>query len=489
MFNFKRKKILFFAGVSIILLILGLNLTSCNIFKEFLQNRVMSAKDTAAPVENNDEGIEKEKASGDSFEGQATETKIKESDDKQSNKDINNYKFAYFDVGINPDSKHFEYRVANIYAVNPDGSGKKLIYSDIDQDYDLGFIYSASPDGKKILCMLTEGGRGLYSALCVIDVLDGSLKKLVEFDYTDAEKEPVSMLSIFGNPIWSNDSLHVAYELVLNPQENLLSGNFRDAGIHIVNVNTAESYEVVIEAGGASARSTTFLTPVAFSPDDKKIFLLSHIYNEKIEEGKVIGFYTQNDTLYTTGLDGGVPVKISGIENFLKTGPEIITSFDNFKIIKNESRLLFQVLGDFEEDGDLWTCSFDGSGLTRITGDENIREQQPAVFEQESKSGKIAYIGVLRYGTIGHQSSSGGVFTANTDGTGVKQLTDYQFGASKPIFSPDGKFLAFLFSSFDENFDYVVENTVRIHNFSDDSAGEVKADGFIFDIAGWVISD
>ncbi|MBM3707905.1 MAG: hypothetical protein FJW69_06160 [Actinobacteria bacterium] len=489
MFNFKRKKILFFAVVYVFLFILVLTLTSCDVIKEFLLKKVSLAESAFISPENDDKDNNKGVVAEESSKDTSAEVDIKSTESEEPNDNIINYRVAYFDVGISPDSNHFEHRVANIYSVNSDGSGKKLIYSDIEQDYDMGFIYNTSPDGKKILGMLTEEGRGLYSALCVIDVLDGSLKKLVEFDYTDTEEEPVSMLGIFGSPVWSNDSLYIAYELVLNPQENPFSGNFRDAGIYITNVNTAESYEVEIEAGGVSARSTTFLTPVAFSPDGDEIFTVSHIYNEIIEEGEVVGFYAQNDTLYSIGLDGGIPVKIIGIEDFQGIGPEIITSFDNFKIIKNENRLLFQVLGDFEEDGDLWTCSFNGSDLAKITGDGQLREQQPCVFEPASAAGKIAYIGVLRYGTIGYQASSGSVFTANTDGTGVKQLTDYQFGAAKPVFSPDGKFLAFLFSKFDENYDYITENIVRIHNFLDGSINEVRADGFIFDIAGWVISD
>jgi len=296
-------------------------------------------------------------------------------------------------------------------------------------------------------------------------------------------------LGIYGTPVWSNDSLKVAYELISNPETDPFSGNFRDAGIFIVNVDTAESYEVEIEAAGASARSTLFLNPVAFSPDDETVFIVSHPYYEKIEEGEVMGYYTQNDTLYSVGVGGGNPARILGVEDFGGIGPEIITSFDNFKIIRNESKLLFQVLGDFEEDGDLWVCSFDGSGLEKITEDEQLREQQPCVYEAGDSTGKVAYIGALRYGTIGYQLPSGGVFIASVDGTGTEKLTDYELGASNPIFSTDGKFLTFLFSNFDENLTYVTDNVVRVYDFSNGNISEVKAEGYIFDIAGWVIAD
>ena len=51
------------------------------------------------------------------------------------------YLVAFFEVGIDEDSMHFEHRAASISAVSPDGSDKKLIFTDLNEKYDLGRIY------------------------------------------------------------------------------------------------------------------------------------------------------------------------------------------------------------------------------------------------------------------------------------------------------------------------------------------------------------
>ena len=40
------------------------------------------------------------------------------------------YYIAYFEVGSDEDSLHFEHRVANVLTVSPDGSDERLIYTD-----------------------------------------------------------------------------------------------------------------------------------------------------------------------------------------------------------------------------------------------------------------------------------------------------------------------------------------------------------------------
>ncbi len=153
------------------------------------------------------------------------------------------YGIAYFEVTSSSESNHFEHRVGNIYAISADGADKKLIYSDIDNEYDLGNIFGASPDGTKILGMLADGGRGAYSAICVIDVLTGKLTKLAEFDFTESESGEID-LGLYGKPVWSNDSKKIAYEVITNPYMSPFNSNFRDAGLFITDVQTGEQKEV-----------------------------------------------------------------------------------------------------------------------------------------------------------------------------------------------------------------------------------------------------
>lgn len=399
---------------------------------------------------------------------------------------------AYFEVGSDPQSNHFEHRVGYIYSVNPDVSSKKLIYSDLNEKYDLGFIYGASPDGKKILGMLTEGGRGLYSALAVIDVESGELKKLYEMDYTDMEANQDeenlrSMLSIFGKPVWSPDSKKIAFELVSNFEGSSYTNLSRDAGIHIIDIESRTENEVNIDVGGVSARTTTFLCPVFFSGDGSKVFAVSRIFFEKKEEGAVVGYYSMNDSLYSVDSGGGVPVEILNTADFKNEGPEIIQSFDNFKYIAEQEKFIFQVLGDFEEDGDIWSCNPDGTDLKRITADSKLREQQPDICSD--CNGQFTYVGSNRYGTISSQIPSGDIFTANIDGSSVKKLTEYNFvGASNPVFSDNGQFIGFIYSQYDENYENVEKNIIRIINISDGEVKEESAENgnYIFSIAGWV---
>ena len=52
------------------------------------------------------------------------------------------------------------------------------------------------------------------------------------------------VLSIYGNPIWSNDSSKLFYEVISTPSERPLSGNFRDVGIFYTDVNSDNSREI-----------------------------------------------------------------------------------------------------------------------------------------------------------------------------------------------------------------------------------------------------
>ena len=397
------------------------------------------------------------------------------------------YSVAYFEVTSSSESNHFEHRVGNIYAVSAVGADKKLIYSDIKDKYDLGSIFGASPDGTKILGMLSDGGRGAYSAICVIDVLTGKLTTLAEFDFTGSKSGEID-LGLYGKPVWSNDSTKIAYEVTTDPNLSPFNSNFRDVGLFIIDVQTGEQKEVNIDLGGASIRSTTFLEPVFFAENDSQIFMVSHPYYEKKENGETVGFYTLNDTLYSVDIKGGVPQEIVGVGpgDFSAAGPEIISSFDNFKSIKSTKQVVFQVLGDFEEDGDLWVCDYDGSSLKKLTKNDQLREQQPSVYDNPDGESKIAYTGSLRYGTISAQIPSGDIFIMDANGSGNKKLTDSKIGPSMPMISPDGSIVAFLFSQYDENMNSIQENFIMVYDLVSGALEKISPEGYIFSIAGWV---
>jgi Tol biopolymer transport system component len=216
--------------------------------------------------------------------------------------------------------------------------------------------------------------------------------------------------------------------------------------------------------------------------------MVSHPYYEKKENGETVSFYTLNDTLYRVGIGGGVPVEIVGVGpgDFTGAGPEIISSFDNFSFIKSSKQIVFEVLGDFEEDGDLWVCNYDGSGLKKLTKNDQLREQQPSFYDSLDGESKIAYTGSLRYGTISAQIPSGDIFVMTANGLENKKLTDFEIGSSMPIISPDGSSVAFLFSQYDENMEYVLENYLMTYDLDNEALEKINSEGYLISIAGWV---
>jgi hypothetical protein len=54
------------------------------------------------------------------------------------------YYIAYFEVVSDEKSMHFEHRVANVFTISPDGTDKKLSYTDLDEKYDLSRIRTAA---------------------------------------------------------------------------------------------------------------------------------------------------------------------------------------------------------------------------------------------------------------------------------------------------------------------------------------------------------
>jgi hypothetical protein len=260
------------------------------------------------------------------------------------------YLVAFLEIGIDEDSMHFEHRVAGIYAVSPDGSGRRLIFTDLNEKYDLGRVYRISPDGSMISCGFFEGGRGAYSSLRVIDVNTGETVTAAEFDYTETESKELE-IDISGGPVWSNDSKKIAFETVLNPY----SDNKSDGGISIINIETGNIQDIELKAQENLIGSSTFVTPVLFSADGGKLFCILYNQYPKTEDGDVLGYFSRSEKLLAVDISSGETTAILDIDQF--EGGEM--SFSDFGLFTQQEKLVFQVLGDFEEDGDIWTCSTD----------------------------------------------------------------------------------------------------------------------------------
>ncbi len=386
------------------------------------------------------------------------------------------YLVAFLEIGIDENSLHFEHRVADIYTVSPDGNNKKLVFSDLNEKYDLGRIYQLSPYGRKISCGFVEGGRGAYSAMKVIDVNTGEITTAVEFDYTQTESIEL-MEDINGEPVWSHDGKKIAFETVLNPYSNDLN----DGGISIVDIDIGDIQDVSLQDGDLAGEDT-LITPVLFSLDDTRLFCILYNYYPKIEDGDVLGYFSRSEKLLSVDISSGDVNVILDISQF-KDGE---MNFSNFDIFTQGDSLIFQVLGDFEEDGDIWTCSSDGSGLLQVTGDTDLREQQPSVLDMPNSIGDIAYVGVERYGTIPDQLNSGDIYTISIDGSGQNKITDYGIGAAAPVFSPDGRYIAFMHYEYDSNMEYVTVNNIEVYNMETGEIKTVMSGSGILDLIGWI---
>ena len=399
-----------------------------------------------------------------------------EEEEEAAEEEDEEYYIVYFQVGSEEASMHFEHRVANIVAVSPDGSNESITYTDLNEKYDLSRIYGVSPDLGKISCGFYEGGRGAYGSLSVIDVITGEMNTVKEFDYTQSESMEL-MADIFGKPVWSHNSENIAYETVINP----FTDNFSDGGISVVNIDTLDTSPVDVNLEEFSSENDVFLDPVLFSADDSRLFNIFHTVYPKMEEGSVLGYFTRNEKLVSVDISGGEPDEILDISQF--EGME--ANLDDFNIFTNQNKIVFQVLGDFEEDGDIWICDADGGNLTRLTSDPALREQQPSILDVPDPNGRIAYVGVGRYGTIASNFNAGNIYIINMDGSGQVEI-DHEVDASKPIFSPDGRYVAFIGYIFDSGLENIESRQIVVY---DNQSGEIKvvASGpGIFDLIGWV---
>ena len=391
-------------------------------------------------------------------------------------------RLVYVEITSDSKSNHFEHRVENIYSVAVDGSYKELIFSDIEEEYDLGPVFSISPDGKKIACKFVEGARGVYRALAVIDISSQDITLLEEFDYIGHE-EDINVLDLYGNPLWTSDSRFLIYQRV----KNQYTSNTRDAGIYKVDVQTGEKSEIVLDVMGASLRSTLMLAPAFLYDDEKKIGAVFHPYYPIDEDGEITGFYTTNEGMSAIDIESGKVEDLfyTSVFEGIEGTPEIFSSFDNFFYLPGIQKMIFQLLGDFEEDGDLWISDIFASSPARLTKDNNLREQQPTVYGADSSNPLIAYLGSKRYGTISSQLPSGDIFLIDSKGQQQKKLTSYDVGALEPMFSPDGKQIGFLRATYDENFEYITQYLVESVDIENGNISVAASGGYLY-LVGWI---
>ena len=392
----------------------------------------------------------------------------------------NEYHIAFLEIGISGESTHFEHHVSNILTVAPDGSGRRLIYSDIEAEYELGWIYAISPDSTTISCGFFEGGRGAYGALSIVDIKTGSMDTLVEFDYT--QSEPFEMLSsIYEKPAWSNDSSGIAYEIISNPYTD----NPRDGGIYLVDVKTKQAGEIMLDVEGASLRSTMFLYPVLFTADDSKLLSIFHTYGPVEEDGPILDSGTRNEKLEAVDIQSGkVDTLIDATE--LDGGS---ATLGHINAVLSLDKLVFDVRDISGKNGDIWTSGLDGKNLARLTDTPDLIELHLSVSDMPGSVPRVAYTGIKNGLDTPEEWADGDIYIIDLDGTGNIKITDYGTGAATPVFSPDGRYIAYIHSIYDKNNEYIESRQIEVFDTITGEMTVAVSGSGIFSLAGWVPAD
>ncbi len=394
--------------------------------------------------------------------------------------DGSEYHIAYLEIGISEESTHFEHSVANILSVAPDGSGERLIYSDINAEYELSRIYAVSPDGSMISCGFFEGGRGAYGALSTIDIKAGSMDTLVEFDYTQGE--PFEMLAaIYERPVWTNDSRGLAYEVISDPYTD----NFRDGGIYLVDIGTKEAGEIILDVEGASLRNTMFLYPVLFISGGEKLLAIFHTYGTVEEDGLILGYETRNEKLLAVDIGSGkVETVIDAAE--LYGGSGVLGSIN---AATSMDKLVFDVRDISGEGGDIWISGPDGSNPVRLTDTPDLIELHLSVSDVPGSKARVAYTGIKNGLDTPEKWADGDIYIIDLDRTGSIKITDYGTGAASPVFSPDGNYIAYIHSIYDdENTEYIESRQIEVYDTETGEMTVAVSGSGIFSLAGWILA-
>ena len=78
------------------------------------------------------------------------------------------------------------------------------------------------------------------------------------------------------------------------------------------------------------------------------------------------------------------------------------------------------------------------------------------------------------------------MYIINSDSSENIKITDYDIGVSNPIFSPDGRYLSYMVSTYDQYMEYVIENHIEVYDLETKKVTIMKIDAYIIANIGWI---
>lgn len=85
--------------------------------------------------------------------------------------------------------------------------------------------------------------------------------------------------------------------------------------------------------------------------------------------------------------------------------------------------------------------------------------------------------------------ADGDIYIINLDGTENTRITDYGIGAAAPVFSPDGRYIAYIHNIYDKNMEYIESRQIEVFDFETGETMVAASGPSIFRLAGWVAAD
>jgi len=217
------------------------------------------------------------------------------------------------------------------------------------------------------------------------------------------------------------------------------------------------------------------MQPILFLPDGQLAVVGHDFYGSAQDETDI---YSANEEVYLMDLESADVTQIMDVDYFDQV--EQVQSFSNFRLWENS--IVFEILGDFEEDGDIYRYLIGEQSIEQVTSDSQLREQQP-----DAAQDKLCYVGVPRYGTLAYDMPSGDIYVF--EGQQHKKITEFDLGAATPIFSPPGEQIAYLKYNYDSNYEFVENTEIQVHDLESGQTVSLVSSEQIIDLVGWLEKD